>query len=167
MRLQYRLTDSDFLDAQSLHAKRGIVPVALHFVIYFVSPAAGLFFCFGVFAAAKADRFARFDWVGLTLGVFWIVLPLLYRRLLVYQFRRTRTGQGDSVLTFEADKIHCADEHTKSEIEWKAIRRFSENKKVVLLYLAAGKFIVIPKRVCSPEQIEELRQLFQAKISAR
>lgn len=165
MRLQYRLTDSDFLDAQSLHAKRGIVPVALRLVIYFLSPAAGLFLCFGAFAASKADHFAHFDWIGFALGAFWIALPLLYRWLLVFQFRRTRTGQGESVLTFEADQIHCADQYTKSEIEWKAIRRFSENKKVILLYLAAGKFLVIPKRVCSPGQVEELRQLFQAKIS--
>jgi hypothetical protein len=55
--------------------------------------------------------------------------------------------------------------HSKSEIEWAAIQFFSENKKVFLLYLAPGKFIVIPKRVCSVEQVSELHSLLLTKTN--
>jgi hypothetical protein len=54
-------------------------------------------------------------------------------------------------------------EYAKSEIEWPAISRFAEDKNVFLLYMAQAKFLVIPKRILSAEQIEEARALFTAK----
>jgi hypothetical protein len=60
--------------------------------------------------------------------------------------------------------IRCKGEHSKSEIEWCAIQSFSEDESLFLLYLAPGRFLAIPKRVCTTEQIEELRLLFQRQI---
>jgi hypothetical protein len=54
--------------------------------------------------------------------------------------------------------------NSKSELNWKAIKSFRENKRIFILYLAPARFIAIPKRVFSEAQIEELRTLLLRKI---
>jgi hypothetical protein len=54
----------------------------------------------------------------------------------------------------------------RSEVQWQAVRSFSENEKVFLLYLAPAKFMAIPKRICSEQEISELRSLFKQEIGA-
>jgi hypothetical protein len=44
------------------------------------------------------------------------------------------------------------------------VKRFSENGKVFLVYLAPSKFMVLPKRVFQPGQADELRALLQRKL---
>jgi len=76
------------------------------------------------------------------------------------------SGAGDCAIEFDENIIRTQGPHSKSEINWKAIRSFSEDMKSFLLYLTPGKFIVIPKRVCANEQVEELRALFQRNVQA-
>ena len=52
----------------------------------------------------------------------------------------------------------------KSDFDWTAVQLFREDKKIFILYIAAAKFIAIPKRVCTEAQTEELRSLFQREI---
>ena len=136
MQLQYRLTNKDYLEAQALHAKGGIFRLIWRLVINFIAPAFGVFHWIVVFTVANVDHFARFDWTGFAFGAFWIAFPFIYRWLLILEFRRPRTQSGDSALSFDSDLIRYEGEHTKGEMEWKAIRSFSEYKKLFLLYMA-------------------------------
>ena len=52
-------------------------------------------------------------------------------------------------------------------MEWATIERTVEDKKSFLLYVAPGKFLVVPKRVYSSGQIEELQMLLQGKVDVR
>jgi len=70
-------------------------------------------------------------------------------------------------LTFEFDEtsIRSTTQGTRGEIEWSAIRALREDEKLLLIYLAPAKMFMIPKRVCTPAQIEELRQLCQSRTT--
>ena len=70
-------------------------------------------------------------------------------------------------MTFEFDDtgIRSTTQGTRGEIEWSAIRAVREDEKLLLIYLAPAKMFMIPKRVCTPGQLEELRQLCKSRIT--
>lgn len=75
-------------------------------------------------------------------------------------------GDGTRVLSFDEQLIKAEECHIKSEFEWPAIRFMREDKNVLMPYLAPSKFITVPKRACSLEEFEALRQLCQTRIAA-
>ena len=164
MQIQYKLTFQDFYAAQALHARRGVIPfLGRWFAFYglmFIGVAGGLFFL----ALAIVQGPAHFDRTPFFLSLVWIGLPLYVRWAYRRQFHRSQSESGQNLLDLDADSIRCKNEHSKSEMEWAAIQRTAEDKKSLLLYLAPGKFLVVPKRVCSAEQIDELRALLQRNV---
>jgi hypothetical protein len=65
---------------------------------------------------------------------------------------------------FNEDLIHVEGTNSSGDMKWAAVKRFSENGKVFLVYLAPSKFMVLPKRVFQPGQADELRALLQRKL---
>ena len=166
MQIQYELTFQDFRAAQSLHAKRSAFPYFAHVACFLLYPFLGILGLLFTFTTAKWRHDHMFKDVLLLGGsAILILLPVymlwIWRRL----YRRTRSGSGNCNLNFGPDLIRTQAEHSRSEVEWPAIKRFTEDEKLFLLYLAPARFLVIPKRVCSAEHIEELRALFQSKIA--
>jgi hypothetical protein len=166
MELQYKLTYQDWFAAQALHARRGAWPYITHLFGFYGYIALGpLIWAWGLGTAAMRG-WANFDWGNLALGALFIGLSLYirfaYRRL----FRRTMSQSRETTLNLDADLVRCQGEHSKSEMEWAAIKSSAEDKKSFLLYLVPGKFLVVPKRVCSGEQVDELRVLLQEKLAA-
>jgi hypothetical protein len=169
MQIQYRLTFKDYLAAQALHAKRNGRAFFVYALSRYIYPALGI--CFLIFLVLTPKPLhTLFTSPGNYWGMFACAVllscPFFVRWSLKRCYTRTRTGPGDCTLDLAPDLIHSRMEHAKSEIEWPAIKRFAEDKNVFLLYMAQAKFLVIPKRVCGPNQIEELRALFSAQIQS-
>ena len=167
MQIQYKLTFRDYLDAQALHARRSVRAFFVYALSRYIYPALGIcFLIFLVLATKPIHNF--FTSPGNGWGVFacavLLFCPLLVRWSLKRTYTRTRSGTGDCLLDFAPGLIRSSMKHAKSEIEWPAIKRSAEDKRVFLLYTAPAKFLVIPKRVCNPDQIEALRALFSAQI---
>jgi len=78
--------------------------------------------------------------------------------------RRTRTSQRDSTLEIGPERVLCQGAHSRSELEWSEIQRYSENDWGSLLYLAPGKILRLPKRVMNADQVEELQALPKERI---
>ena len=92
--------------------------------------------------------------------------PLFMRLRWKRCYVRTRSEEGECTVDFDDAMIRTAAANTRSEIQWQAVRSFSESQKVFLLYLAPAKFIVIPKRICAEKLADELRLLFKQEIGA-
>jgi YcxB-like protein len=160
MRLQYELTFGDFVAAQALHAKRSEWPYLRYVEARYLCPVAGL--CLLLFCLTDHRPLATQAWeVGL--AVYFLSIPLIVHMSYKRHFRRTKCTDEESSLDFGQEAIRCQGPHSKSELEWEAVRSFSEGDKMLLLYLAPGKFLCIPKRVCSSPQLEELRAMLKAK----
>jgi hypothetical protein len=97
-------------------------------------------------------------------GLFLLAYPFYMQWKFKRCYTRTRVGDGDCTIQLGEDCIRMLGGNTKSEMDWAAVRSIAENEKVFMLYLAPAKFVAIPKRVCSPEQIEQLRSLFANHI---
>ncbi|HEY3707253.1 MAG TPA: YcxB family protein [Terracidiphilus sp.] len=98
-------------------------------------------------------------------SLFLLSFPIPVRLHWRYCYRRTRSNDGEWNLDFSDDLIRTRTTNSRGEIEWSAIQSFAENKNMFLLYLAPAKFFPIPKRACTPEEINELRALFQRQVT--
>ena len=161
MRLQYKLTFQDFLAAQALHSKRSALSRINFLGPIYLFPIIGL----GFIAWAKllhATGASMATLVGA--GVYLLVCPFLVRSRYKRLFHRTRSTDEPSTIDFNDQMIRCQGPHSKGELEWAAVQSFSEDDRTLILYLAPGKFLCIPKRVCDAAQVESLRAMFQDKI---
>ena len=161
MQLRYELTLSDYLSAQALHAKRSGLSYFSRILGYVICPVLGCLFlawnlASGLFTSSPA--------IAVLVPVYLLACPLILRWNLRRCYRRTRSSNCGCTIDFEPNLVRTASASTRSEIEWSAIRRFSEDNRTLLLYLAPAKYIAIPKRVCTAEQVRELRALFETKI---
>lgn len=164
MLLKYSLTFRDYKAAQTLHAKRSEIPYLAYCVGRYVYPVLGL--CILVF------EFTPRHFVGspqpklfATLcGLLLACLPLYVHWVTKRTYRRTQSGTGDCTIEFDPEIIRTKGLHTRSEVEWTAVQSSAEDVTTFLLYLAPARFVVVPKRVCTSEQVIKLRTLFQEKV---
>lgn len=166
--IQFTLTFDDYLKAHRLHAKRNLWSRFIDLVNRRLSVALGILIL--AFAGMISGPGVSWTYPFTTMIVCAIALilaPLYVRLRLKGCYRRTLIGDGARVIDFDEQSIKAEEAHIRSEFAWSAIRFTRENKSLLMLYLAPAKFIAIPKRVCSPEQIEELRLLFREKVSTR
>jgi hypothetical protein len=165
--LNFTLSFEDYLSAQRLHFQRSWWPRVNQFLGRRVLPVVGVLLVIMAFLISGKGV----PWLGFLLpaafGVFLTLYPFYIRFKLKRCYIRTRTGAGVCTMTFGEDLIRTQDPNAKSEIKWTAIQSFSENIKVLLLFLAPAKFLVIPKRVCDESVISELRSLSQRKMQQR
>ena len=154
--IQFKFTFDDYVRAQRLHGNRNLIVVSLVGIIFLL--ASGALFRLGNGGSGSAMAGA---------GVILVFYPWLIRLNWKYCYKRTRSNDGECTFTFTDEHIHTRSSNARSDVEWSAVRRVAEDKHIFLLYLAPAKFFPIPKRACTPEQIEELRQLFANRVSSR
>lgn len=165
MRLIYRLTASEFVAAQNLAARRKPVQFVCLIIIHFLMPVFGMFMVYGNYVQLqRRELIWGFGEVLnlLFLAGFFVIFPVWYHLYLRYRYRSTRVSEGDSILDLEDDHIECElPGLAKSRIEWAAVKKFIRNKKLILIYISKGSFIIVPCRVLNGEQQEELLSLLQ------
>ncbi|HUX45922.1 MAG TPA: YcxB family protein [Terracidiphilus sp.] len=165
--LQFTLSFNDYRNAMRLHARRTWWRRIGQFITFVVYPIAGLIFIVFAFSIARDPASGGNTIVVATPGIFLAGLPLYYRYRLKSCYRRTRIDDGSVTLDLSDEGIHSESSNTKTDIAWNAVRSFTENKHLFMLYLAPAKFIAIPKHICSAQQIDELRGLFQRHIQPK
>lgn len=165
LKLEFALTFRDYFEGQLLHARRAFWPRLNMFMYRFGFPAWGLLLVvLGIFLAT-VDTPRYLLAIVLLAGIFLMSYPVYMHFRLKYCFRQTRTGDGSMAIEFEESGIRSTTPGTRGEIEWNAICTFREDDKLLLLYLAPAKMFMIPKRVCSAAQLEEIRWLCQSRIT--
>lgn len=165
LKLEFSLTFRDYYDGQLLHARRAWWPRLNSFMYRFGFPVWGLLLVTLGIVLATLGTARSILAIVLGAGLFLMSYPVYMRLRLKHCFRQTRTGDGFMAFEFDETGIRSTTQGTRGEIEWSAIRTVREDGKLLLLYLAPAKMFMIPKRVCSPSQLEELRQLCQSRIT--
>lgn len=161
--IQFELSLDDYLAAQRLHSTRNLWPRIMNFLLYFLYPVLGILFLFfgvGVFL----ERNSHHPVTMIVCGVLLVCSPIYMRMRLRSCYKRTRSDSGESTLNFGEERVEIKGRYTNSELDWRAVKSFREDAKVFMLYLAPGRFIVIPKRACTEAQISDLRAIFLQKV---
>jgi len=161
MQIQFELSLADFLDAQRLHATRNFFRRVLRVVNFYAFPVFGAcMLCLAI--STRADRSPAL--VMLICSLVLMGYPAYYRFTMLRTYKRTRTAEGACSLIFEESGVRIGSTNFKSDINWSAFQTKRENNKVILLYIAPGKFVVIPKRACSDEDIREIRAMLSRHL---
>ncbi|MGA2248795.1 MAG: YcxB family protein [Verrucomicrobiota bacterium] len=171
MRITYKLTAADYIAAQNLHARGSLIGVVSRAICNFVIPISGLllmlcivpFWRVGVSYSLASKLLLP---LIVTLTPLWL---LIYRRVCWrYRFKASRVSNGPCVIDFGEDHIVTeVPGIAKSTIEWHAVKKYREGKKVLMIYVSRISFIAVPLRACEKEEYLELIALLKRKLSSR
>jgi hypothetical protein len=165
MRIEYQITEDDFVAASKLAMRKRFKRAALQLYLF---PAVGALFLI----AAAITAVAKHNLSGMLPIFLWGVILVCIPQLWSYQFRRAyrknprlrdrRTlDLDDSHLRFKTDN---SDSHTT----WQSYTRFFEDDKTFILFQQGNRFFIsIPKRELSSSQIAELRSIFASRLSRK
>ncbi len=155
MKINGQLTWQDYMHAQHLHTAR----VWWQQVIWYAAIAALIA---GFLSALIPDVAANgmkvvWDYIWLPI-VILISLLLFYYVFLPRSMRQLYEQQKEMSAPFEYDitpgSLTRSNQYQRTEHAWGDFRKWKENKDYLLLYTSDSEFIIIPKRLCAPEQIE-------------
>jgi hypothetical protein len=168
MQISYSLSFQDFLDVQKLNAKRNLWSRIRWGSTYYVNPLLGLLILIAtiillIWNSNLIDDLA----VCVIVGSALILQPFVNRFRLKQIYKRARTSSKNFTLDFDPDSIRSKGEHSISELKWTGVKRWAEDEKLFLIYLAKTRFFTVPKRCCTSGQIEELRSLLQRNVAAK
>jgi len=162
IRLEFTLTFEDFLNAARLHARRTWWTRFCLLFQEFLAPLLGI--AIGLYAVLRAVK-------GET-GIPFIVMICAALYLVAFTNPRARLKQawkqngagGEESWEFDDNHIRSRKSTGQSEWTWAVVSSFSEDDNIIMLNLSPGRSIVIPKRSCASDQIDELRELSLSMI---
>jgi YcxB-like protein len=102
-------------------------------------------------------------------GIVWLALSALIA-IGMYEIPRRRarramtqntSAQGEIVLTVEARGIAAVFPTGSSQVEWRAYTNYKETSHLFLLRSGPGRWTYVPKRVLSPEKVQQLREILR------
>jgi hypothetical protein len=164
MRMTYKLTAAEFIAAQSLHSRRNPLGYINLAVCYLIGPLLGVFFMLSVVSFSKVG----FNLSSLSQELLPILITLsplwlhLYWR---YRFKSSRVSNNPCVIDFEEDRIIAEmPGYSKSAVEWIAIKKYRESKKMLLVYVSGVSFFPIPRRACERGEYIDLIDLLKRKL---
>ena len=94
----------------------------------------------------------------------WIGMGKTYLLSARSQFATNPALRGPRRVEFSDDGVNTDAGIASSQVRWKAFLRHVESKDTFLLYTSPACFVVVPKRVLQPEQVDELRRLLQTHV---
>ena|SRR5437868_9405333 len=167
MRLTYRITKKEFLEAHWAHRRRRrgawivLVSIAIFILLALAMVIAG--------AILNRDAGAlRDQWVFLLFSALWFsylfILPAIYfRRIYIKDPRFAR----EWITEIADDGIRVDTGVTQIRTNWSAYYDFRETKNLILLYFAPTAFMVVPKRALPPAELEAFRRLLAGNIQKK
>jgi hypothetical protein len=162
--LHFAFIFDDYLNAQRLHAKSSWWLRINYFLARIGLPILGVIILGFNFWVAQFTRSWPLLVFEFAIGLFLTFYPVYFRFKLKRCYVRTRIGSGERTFDFDDKIILLEEANAKSEVNWAAVKSFSEDKDSFLIYLAPAKMIMVPKRICPEPQLTELRDMCQRNI---
>jgi YcxB-like protein len=168
MQIAYTLTFLEFLEGQRVHENRSAKARVLRFLNWWFFPVLGLVLVLGSIVLWREGS----PWLTVIVVFLYGLFLVCYRLLLLgrakSKYTNTRRGDGSVLIQLEEDEIVAEwPECARSVAQWTAIKKFREDEKVLLIYVAPAIFFIVPKRALSPEQLSELLFLLNRKLVLR
>jgi hypothetical protein len=94
----------------------------------------------------------------------WLGMGKTYLLSARSQFVKNPALRQPRRVEFNDDGVNTDAGIASSQVTWKAFLRYVESIETFLVYTSPACFVIVPKRVLQPEQVNELRRLFQTHI---
>ena len=175
MQLTYELTLAEFKSALKLHARQKLSRRIHTFIYKLVIPGVTAFllsFTFYTYVTNGSDAIDD--------GLIFLDIALITIVVLVFVLRRFRIRSAFRALfparaTNRITSITISDDHILTSVEgigegrylWTGVSAFVQNKLVVLFYIGDERFLMLPSRVLSSAQCNELNDLVSRNLTTR
>jgi len=159
MELRYQLTNEDITNILRASSR------PLWALILFALLLGGMF-AVGIYLVGHDLAEGGWIWLAISaaLGIVVYALPPIQIRR---ELRRRPDLQGEIVLILSPVGIEVSFTTGKSQLQWRAYNKYKETAHLFVLTASSTSSRFIPKRVMSPQQLEELRGLLRAQISSK
>jgi hypothetical protein len=162
MKIDYEITEQDFLDAQRLAIKNH--PIRMIRWTRLVLPLFGIFL-FGAWIQNLVKQgFSLRATVAVIFPMLFISLPLLNKWNARKMYRKATILHGRVHLDVNEDSWVSSGPSFRGKVDWSNFSKFSEDDRVFVIYQNTQTFNIVPKHSLAPDQISELRQYLERNI---
>jgi hypothetical protein len=152
MRIEYALSEKEFLEAQRLHGG---------WSFRFLPMIGGLLMLAGIFRLVQDPQHLANGIAPLLLGA---LLASTRRLQLSYTYRQDKRLHDPYVVTVSDAGIEVLGPTGSSAHDWKTFTKYVESKNLFVLYLGPVSFNIFPKRSFSSGDADAFRILVQEKL---
>ena len=164
MKIDYEISEQDFLDAQRLALKElGPLVRAMRWYL----PIAGSFMLIWVLFNIRHIGFDPRLLFGFAIALFFIANPWLTRRKQKKMYSSASAMHGKLSAEFDDQGVRFCGPNHNGSAGWQNYQKFAEDSRIFLLWQPTRVFNPIPKRHLSSQQIEQLRALLSAHLSQK
>jgi hypothetical protein len=158
MELRYTLTNEDITNILRVSSR----PL---WALFLFAVLLAAMFAVGIYLVGRDLAEVGWIWLAISavLGVVVYALPPIQIRR---DLRRRPDLQGEIVLRFSPEGIELTFPTGKSQLQWRAYTKYKETAHLFVLTASSGSRF-IPKRVMSPQQLEEMRGLLRTQIPSK
>lgn len=157
MRLEFEITQEDFIAGQLLHAWRRYSPRLARFQKV-TQPIFAVALLWVAFLAYRWKLSSTLVFLEAVCGLYLllapnVIAPFFYRR----RYRLTREKDNRIALTISQESLHF--EHpgrSVGTLQWPALLGVLDGPSSALLYLSPATFLIIPRRVLGDTMHDEL-----------
>jgi hypothetical protein len=164
MQITFSLSLRDYMAGQALHAKRSEMAFLGYCMARYFYPFMGICFLVFEFTPHHSVGSQPSKTLSVIFALILCLIPVYVHFMTRRAYFRSRTRSDECAIDFSSELIRTSGSNIKSEVNWSVIQSFNEDGKAIVLYLAPARFLIIPKRVCTSSQIEELRGLISKNV---
>jgi len=155
--IRFRLTEED-----GLNAMRATSTPSWGLFLFVLLLA--LLFLVGIYLINQNFPVAGWLWLVMSAGI-GIAVYEVPRIQVKRNLRSSPSAQGEIVLALDDEGTVATFPTGESRLNWRAYTKYKETGSVFLLFFSPYRYVSIPKRAMTPQQIEDLRALVKARIS--
>ena len=122
-----------------------------------------LMFLVGIFLVNQDLGAIGWIWLAVSVAI-GIAVYEVPRFQIRRAMRRNPSLVGEVVLVFTDEGTEFTFATGKSQLQWRAYTKYKETRHLFVLYMSSARSTFIPKRVLSPQHLEELRNLLKSRI---
>ena len=161
MKIEYKLTQEQYLEAIALHQKMGFrkLMMAVYIMVAFM-------------LVIITTDYSQTREIVRNFGVLFFAVSfylLLTKMLGTYQskklYERSETLSKDTILRVSAKGIRVA--NNEKPIPWNTFRKYKEDENYVILYTGIANFKIIPKSAMNLHELKEFIALIEEHINMR
>jgi hypothetical protein len=123
-----------------------------------------LLFLVGIYLINHNFPVAGWVWLGMS-AVIGIAVYEVPRIQVKRSLRSSPSAQGEIVLALDDEGTVATFPTGESRFNWRAYTKYKETGSMFLLFFSPYRYMSIPKRAMTPQQVEILRALVKARIA--
>jgi len=168
MRIEYEISEQDFLDAQKLAMRN--LPKRTTRWIFRILPFWGLFLLLGVIGWPVYQ--GSLVWktelaVPVGFAILCLLSPWLLKIAQKKAYRKNPALHGKRTMEVTQTGLNFSGTNYSSQLKWDFFIKYVEDEKVFVLYQSNQIFHPIPKRTLSADEVSVLREAFKQNIAVK